>query len=85
MKDNYVGRDRGDTAGDSGSLVKTTVLLLRPTPGCDGGEFPFGCDGGSSSVEGSRSSGIGAQYVFRTCFKAGRLIGLDKKKSMPES
>jgi len=31
------------------------------------------------------SSGIGGQYVFSTCLSAGRRIGLDKKKSIPES
>jgi hypothetical protein len=36
-------------------------------------------------VAASFSSGIGAQYVLRTCFSAGRRMGLDKKKSMPES
>jgi hypothetical protein len=33
----------------------------------------------------SSSSMMGGQYVLRTCLSAGRRMGLDKKKSMPES
>lgn len=31
------------------------------------------------------SSGIVGQYVLSTCFSAGRRIGFERKKSMPES
>ena len=37
------------------------------------------------SGSGSTASGIVAQYFFKTCFRAGRLMGLGRKKSMPES
>lgn len=31
------------------------------------------------------SSGMVGQYVLRTCLRAGRRMGLERKKSMPES
>ena len=41
---------------------------------------------GRPSFSGSSAaSGIVAQYRFRTCLRAGRRIGLGRKKSMPES
>jgi hypothetical protein len=33
----------------------------------------------------SSSSGMVGQYVLRTCLSAGRRMGFDRKKSMPES
>jgi hypothetical protein len=36
-------------------------------------------------VASPSSSGIGGQYLLRTCLRAGRRMGFDKKKSMPES
>lgn len=36
-------------------------------------------------VGSSSSSRIVGQYVFSTCLSAGRRIGFDRKKSMPES
>ena len=85
----------GDIAGES--LCSTFVtgdlmtLLLAGGRACEGAvtppfAFAFACersDGGG--VVSPSSSGIGGQYVFSTCFSAGRRIGLDKKKFMPES
>jgi len=62
-----------------------------PLPGVDasgGIAPPFGFDdscGAVGAVASPSSSGIGGQYVFKTCFRAGRRIGLDKKKFIPES
>jgi hypothetical protein len=35
--------------------------------------------------DSASSSGIVGQYVLRTCLRAGRRMGLERKKSMPES
>ena len=45
-------------------------------------------DTGSSLAglsDSSAASGMVAQYLLRTCLRAGRRIGLGRKKSMPES
>lgn len=45
---------------------------------------PMGSDGFSGGLTLS-SSGMVAQYVFSTCFRAGRLIGFAKKKFIPQA
>lgn len=86
-----IGDVVGEMAGESslGSLVATMVKGARPVlfggTGCDA--LPLGCAelvvGGV--VDSLSSSGIVGQYVLRTCFSAGRRMGLERKKSMPES
>lgn len=44
-----------------------------------------GAPGGNCVGDSSSSSGMGGQYVFRTCLRAGRRMGLERKKSMPDS
>lgn len=87
----------GDMAGDS-SVWRPSVATATVKGAVDGDDAaaaglvavpfagaPFGLPvvlpGG---VSGS-SSGIVWQYVLRTCLRAGRRMGFDKKKSMPES
>jgi hypothetical protein len=82
-------------AGDPSEVAATIVtgplaLLVPPVTDvgcCEKGPLGFDEDGSlAGGVDASpSSSGMGAQYVFKTCFNAGRLIGLDKKKSIPES
>jgi hypothetical protein len=85
----------GDIAGESSecraALVVVTivkgavVVLLLEVAGCV--TFPLDLVGSPAGICGgdSSSSGMGGQYVLRTCFSAGRRIGLERKKSMPDS
>jgi hypothetical protein len=82
----YCGRVRGETAGEFRLSEVSTTLVVIP----EGSECPFIIDVDASAPKGvetdsESSSGMGAQYVFKTCFSAGRRIGFDRKKSMPES
>ena len=93
------GRERGETAGDSGSCLRfATVCGIAPLPFVSSFPFkdPAGCMACPFCFEdvapttglgtaSNSSSGIGGQYVLSTCFSAGRLMGLDRKKSMPDS
>lgn len=90
------GLVRGEMAGDAWlSLVAATTVtgataLLTPASVLDRGcaTPPFAFDGsvaGGVVADSPSSSGIGAQYVFKTCLSAGRRMGFDRKKSMPES
>lgn len=82
----------GDTAGDSeAATLATGVLVALAVVGLlDDAAEPFcgfdeevgaSCGGGCSFS----SSGMGGQYLLRTCLRAGRRMGFDKKKSIPES
>ena len=82
----------GDMAGESSRLWSLVVTIVKgaglgPTVDDAGGAaLPFALGllvfGGVGS---SSSSGIGGQYVLSTCFSAGRRMGFDRKKSMPEA
>jgi hypothetical protein len=87
----------GDIAGESSrlaSLVTTmengaVVLVLMVLLGAAGcAARPLSCfaelDVGGV-VDSLSSSGMVGQYVLSTCLSAGRRIGFDRKKSMPES
>jgi hypothetical protein len=91
-----VGHDRGDTFSASlESLVGTAMvtgafaefILTGAGLAGVGRPFAFGADVSVAGgvVASPSSSGIGGQYVLRTCLSAGRRMGLDKKKSMPDS
>ena len=98
-EDHARGRDRGETAGDSCSCLRfATVGGTAVLPFVGGLPFkgPAGCTAyplcfedvtstAGLGIASNSSSGIGGQYVLSTCFSAGRLIGLDRKKSMPDS
>jgi hypothetical protein len=69
---------------DPATTVKGAVDVIAA--GCD--VPPFGFEVACAVLGGvvsSSSSGIVGQYVFRTCLSAGRRIGFERKKSMPES
>lgn len=83
-------------AGDSSvrrlSLVPETMVngAVEPAGGAGFTATPFGFGFGVKTAEpggvvSDSSSGIVGQYVLRTCFRAGRRIGFERKKSMPES
>jgi hypothetical protein len=84
----------GDMAGDSSarrlSLVAVTMVKgaveLADGAGFAAAPFAFGAAvavlGG---VVSESSSGMVGQYVLRTCLRAGRRMGFERKKSMPES
>jgi hypothetical protein len=87
----------GDMAGESSrlaSLVATmengaVVLVLTVFLGAAGwAACPLGgfeaLDVGGV-VDSLSSSGMVGQYVLSTCLSAGRRIGFDRKKSMPDS
>ena len=89
------GEDIGLIAGLSSppplSLVPATnvngaVDGACATVRCFGSGFsaPFGLVALLGSVVSS-SSGMVGQYVLRTCLSAGRRMGFERKKSMPES
>ena len=66
-------RENDQDVGEIGSFGAVFVC-------CAGGfSFCFGLSGSSGA------SAIVAQYFLRTCFNAGLLMGLGRKKSMPES
>jgi hypothetical protein len=84
----------GDIAGDSSarrlSLVPETMVkgAVVFAEGTGFTAAPFVCDLGIAlfgGVVSDSSSGIVGQYVLRTCLRAGRRIGFERKKSMPES
>jgi hypothetical protein len=93
--DYCTGEDIGLIAGLSSppflSLVPATSVKgavdgTCATVGCFGSDFgaPFGLVAVFGGVVSS-SSGIVGQYVLRTCLSAGRRMGFERKKSMPES
>lgn len=86
----------GDIAGESSGCRRSLVPVMTVTgavaalvlpnivAGCI--VFPFSFDESAGGVDASgSSSGIVGQYVLSTCLSAGRRIGFDRKKSMPES
>ena len=66
--------------GCRGCDEKNTSLSLH-----DIGDMDSSFAGRPSFSGSSVASGIVAQYRLRTCLRAGRRIGLGRKKSMPES
>jgi hypothetical protein len=81
----------GDMAGESCGLVvpvesieNGAVLVFVALLGATGCAVCVVADVGGV-VDSLSSSGIVGQYVLSTCLSAGRRIGFDKKKSMPES
>jgi hypothetical protein len=86
----------GDTAGDSSArrfslvLVADTMVkgavVFAPGAGTTTAPFVLGASFAEpGGVVSESSSGIVGQYVLRTCLRAGRRIGFERKKSMPES
>lgn len=86
----------GDIAGESSACRRSLVpaitvtgavaaLTLPNIAGCIA--LPFGFDESVAGgvVASASSSGMVGQYVLSTCLSAGRRIGFDRKKSMPES
>jgi hypothetical protein len=85
----------GEIAGESFCLVLVDIMengaalaVLTVLLGAAAGllALPLGAvldDGGV--FDSVSSSGIVGQYVLRTCLSAGRRMGLERKKSMPES
>lgn len=64
------------------------LLLIDARGELDSTARPFDLDFDGSiggGVISPSSSGMGGQYVFSTCLSAGRRIGLERKKFMPES
>jgi hypothetical protein len=90
------GCDSGETAGEGTSCLLTGLATLV-TGKLTGLAFavpvgramdPFGTTVGllgGGVVASPSSSGMGGQYLLRTCLRAGRRMGFDKKKSIPES
>ena len=85
-------------AGESlfASLVVVTivngaglVIILLGGAGCTMLPLGFGFEGflivAGGVVTSPSSSGMVGQYVFSTCLRAGRRMGFERKKSMPES
>ena len=79
---------------ESGGLVEVTQLsVIAVTPHVflqgfglhDIGDTGSSFTGRLSFSVSSAASGIVAQYRLRTCLRAGRRIGLGRKKSIPES
>jgi hypothetical protein len=88
-----MGEVMGDIDGDSSgcrlSLAPATTVKGAVDVVVAGGDAPsvgfeVACAvlGGVVSIS---SSGIVGQYVLRTCLSAGRRMGFERKKSMPES
>lgn len=82
-----MGEVVGDIAGESSGWRRSRGSVLSFA-----GLIPTLCAGpaGFLSIAGGvipslSSSGIVGQYVLRTCLSAGRRIGFERKKSMPES
>ena len=81
----------GDSSARRLSLVPETMVNGAVDPAAGGAGFtatPFGFGVKTAEPGGvvsDSSSGIVGQYVFRTCLRAGRRIGFERKKSMPES
>jgi hypothetical protein len=93
------GYDSGDVAGEmagdslwslvativKGARLPVLVLMLPGAAGCDALPLAGAALLDPGGVVDSSSSGMGGQYVLRTCLSAGRRMGLERKKSIPES
>jgi hypothetical protein len=71
-----------------GARLPVLVSMLLGAAGCDA--LPLAGFAAAAVLEpggvvDSSSSGMGGQYVLRTCLSAGRRMGLERKKSIPES
>ena len=81
----------GDSSARRLSLVPETMVNGAVNPAASGAGFtatPFGFGVKTAEPGGvvsDSSSGMVGQYVLRTCLRAGRRIGFERKKSMPES
>jgi len=93
---NYdIGDVLGDIAGESflaWSFVATIAngagVAVEGAGGPDFGALPlafFGKFEPGGVVDSVSSSGMVGQYVLRTCLRAGRRMGFERKKSIPES
>jgi hypothetical protein len=68
-------------------MVKGAVVVskLLGAAGCAARPLGIEAPVPGGVVESLSSSGIVGQYVLSTCLSAGRRMGFDRKKSMPES
>ena len=71
-------------------VVGTMITGAEALLACESVARPFALNtvdsvAGGVVADSPSSSGIGGQYVLSTCFSAGRLIGFDRKKSIPQS
>jgi len=87
-----MGDVMGDIAGDSSRVCcdRTAMMpgiglasVLVFGAGLLALPFMFAVVLAGGVVDSSSSSKIGGQYVLRTCLRAGRRIGFDRKKSCP--
>jgi hypothetical protein len=84
-QDSGAGDDEGDIAGES-SLVWSCVATSVNGAGLGpAGSFDFVGPVPGGVLDSVSSSGMVGQYVLRTCLSAGRRMGLERKKSIPES
>jgi hypothetical protein len=91
---NYdIGEVVGDIAGESflarSSLATMANGAVLEVDGADFDALPlpfaFGNFESGGVFDSVSSSGMVGQYVLSTCLRAGRRMGLERKKSMPES
>jgi hypothetical protein len=81
--------DMGDVVGLIAGLSFLTRSFVTSVNGAglsaNAGPFAGDLLDPGGVVLSPSSSGIVGQYVFKTCLRAGRRMGLERKKSMPES